>query len=768
MRYSKNNRILLAAAIAMAIGLLWVPDVIAQRGRGGGGGGGARGGGGGGGARMGGGGGARPSMGHVGGGGARPSMPSSRPSMPTGRPSGGSPNMSRPNASKPSFGNAMSRPSTPNLGGSASSRPSLGGSRPSLGGAGSFPNMPKPSSPSIANRPSLPAARPSTGIGGKPPGIGSGIATTRPGGGDRPSLGNANRPTTLPGIANRPGGGIGGIAGNKPTTLPGVAERPSLGGNRPGTGGDRPTTLPGGVNRPGIGANRPGIGGDRPTTLPGGVDRPGIGANRPGIGGDRPTTLPGGLDRPRIAGNRPGIGGDRPTTLPGQIGRPGIGGNRPGFGNNNNNNIVNRPNIGGNRPGLGNNNNINIGNDINIGNQVGGNRFPNRPNWDVDPGFSRPGWGLNGNNWNNNWHNNCINLRHNWYNGCWHGNWGSSWYAPVAWGAVGWGLNSVTRGWGMNNMGFFNPYFAEPMVAQSMPFDYSQPVVVNNYVSSDADAQGGESQASQSTPEQEQALTTFDQGLEKFKIGGYQEALSEFNTALKLLPGDVVVHEVRCLALFALGDYKAAAAGLNSLLSAAPGMDWTTMSGLYGNPDDYTVQLRKLEQFGTSNPNDPSSHFVLAYHYLVTGSTDAAIEALKVVVKNQPKDVTAKRMLDAMVPSETPDATAPVSAPASTTPAGTVPPETDLVGSWLAQSGDTQIELAITEDSRFEWKAGPKGKPPVVLKGELASASDGIELKTVEQGTIAGSVKSQGANNWNFSISGAPVSDPGLSFARLK
>jgi len=49
---------------------------------------------------------------------------------------------------------------------------------------------------------------------------------------------------------------------------------------------------------------------------------------------------------------------------------------------------------------------------------------PNRPNWDVDPGFSRPSWGLNGNDWHNNWHNNwhnsCINNHHDWYNGCWH------------------------------------------------------------------------------------------------------------------------------------------------------------------------------------------------------------------------------------------------------------------------------------------------------------------------------------------------------------
>ena len=43
---------------------------------------------------------------------------------------------------------------------------------------------------------------------------------------------------------------------------------------------------------------------------------------------------------------------------------------------------------------------------------------------------------------------------------------------------------------------------------------------------------------------------------------------------------------------------------------------------------------------------------MLAYHYLVLGSKDEAIRALSAVVKNQPKDVTAKRMLDALVPPE--------------------------------------------------------------------------------------------------------------------
>ncbi len=773
MLAKKNMRVKSAMIATLLLGVICVPDALAQRGRGGGGGGG--GGrpsmGGGGGARPSmGGGGARPSMGQMGGGGARPSMsnmsrptmPSSRPNMPS-RPS--TPNMSRPSPSRPSLGNVNSRPSMPNSGG-AGGMPSLGGSRPSLGGFGNMPNAQRPSTrpavppnanrpmnPPNATRPSLPSSnrpqvkppnvqipstRPSTGIGQTRP--------TLPNGADRPSLGNVNRPTTLPGLANRPETLPGNV--NRPTTLPGNA--------------NRPTTLPGNVNRP---STLPG------TTLPGT-------ANRPGLGAERPTTLPGNIDRPVIGGGRPSTLPGRPSTLPGNVNRPVIGGNRPNInlpnvGNNSGNNIINRPSIGGNRPGIGNDTNINIGNigNSNINNNFG-NRYPNRPNWDVDPGFSRPSWGLgNGGNWNNNWHNNCIHNHHNWYNGCWQGYWGSSWYSPVVWGGIGWGLGSWTNSWGNNYASFYNPYYAQPMVAQSVPYDYSQPVVVNNYVESTSTSSGEEAQVAQSNAAQEQTFSAFDQGLAKFEAGQYVSALTDFDKSIKELKGDPVVHEVRSLTLFAIGDYTQAAAGLNSLLSSAPGMDWTTMSGLYGDPEDYTTQFRKLEQFCKQNPNDAGAHFVLAYHCLVTGEKDAAINALKVVVKNQPKDVTAMRMLEAMAPSEKSIAKTAAPAaqpPASTTPAGTEEPQTDLVGSWKAQSSDTNIELSITEESQFTWKASVKEQPTIQLDGKLAAGSDGISLETKNQGSIGGSVVSKGSDNWVFIMTGAPPSDPGLSFTRIK
>lgn len=678
-------------------------------------------------------GGGKPSMGRTGGSGARPSGGrgnfSARPQ--TSRPTG-----SRSSSSRPSFGNAgaHSSPNRSNLG----TRGSTGGARPSLGGVGSSKTPNRPTRPNVGNQ----------GL----------------------NLGNRN-------------------AGNRPQNLPGN-NRPTLPNNRPSTGlgQTKPSTRPsfGGNNRPGaddnrfnFGDNKPSFGNlNRPTTLPGNVDRPGSN-NRPAIGGNnRPTTLPGTADRPSIGGgNRPGIGdGNRPSIGGGN--RPGIGdNNRPVIGGNNRpgNNIVNRPVIGGNRPNFGGNTNVNINNknNFNVGNKVGvntGNRYSNRPRWDVDPGYSRPAWGIGGNNnWHDRWYNNGINRHyHGWYNGCWSGNyWNSNWYAPVAWGAVGWGLGSLTRSWGYGTA-YYNPYYAQPVIAQEVPYDYSQPIVINNYSSADADSQGGNAQGApvQENPQEQQGLSSFDKGLERFKAGSYQESLTLFDAALKQLPGDPVVHEMRCLALFAIGDYAQAAAGLNSLLASAPGMDWTTMSGLYGNPDDYKQQLRSLEQYCQQHPDDASAHFVLAYHDLVTGSKEGAIDALRVVVKNQPKDVTAKRMLDALAPPES-EAQVAKPAPTEVAPAENAP-ETDLVGNWLAKTGNTQIELAIGEDSQFTWTATSNGKESAVLSGNLTASNDGIELDSVDQGSMAGAVQSEGPDAWQFKIAGAPASDPGLAFVRVK
>lgn len=74
----------------------------------------------------------------------------------------------------------------------------------------------------------------------------------------------------------------------------------------------------------------------------------------------------------------------------------------------------------------------------------------------------------------------------------------------------------------------------------------------------------------------------------------------------------------------------------------------------------------------------------------------------------------------------------------------------------------------ITADSQFTWKAVQTGKPPVQLQGQMSSTSDQIALESKDQGAMSGSVRSLGPDKWQFAPSGAPPSDPGLSFARIK
>jgi tetratricopeptide (TPR) repeat protein len=785
VRMFGNHRFVCIAIFMIALSAMHHEDAAAFQRGGRGGGGGAR-------PSMGGGGmgGARPNMGgarpNMGGMSARPSMPQSRPApmqqMPSARPSFG-------NASRPSMpsgqmqrpmnmgGNQLSPQSRPNPG--LQQRPNIGTNRPSLGGVGGGVPSNRPAPGNLGN--TLPSNRPNLQM---------------------PSMPSANRPRPMPGDS-------------------GLTTRPGNGMNRPNAGVDRPRPLPGDVggtggNRPNIGnPNRPGLGGDRPGL--GGPNRPGFGGDRPNIGdrpnlggGNRPTTLPGDLSRPP---NRPDFG-NRPTTKPApptiggnRPGRPGQGGqgnfpginNRPGAGGGGiNNGITNRPNGNWgngnwnrpdwNRPDWGNgNNNWGIGNgnwgnnnnfnNININNNNWNNWTNNnfnRPAWD------RPGWGNTwgngwgaGNNWQNSWHNHCIHPHYNgWYNGSW-GYWGSSWYSPMVWGATGWGLGAWSSSvW--NTANFINPYYVTPAVnvTASVPYDYSQPVVVNNYITSDSTSNGADAYASNSTaprvaPQAEESFSDFDVGLDSFKNGDYAAALASFDAALRKNGGDPVVHEVRALTLFALGNYNEAAVALNSLLASAPGMDWTTLSSMYSDTDVYTGQLRKLEAYCKANPKNPASAFVLAYHYLVTGSKDSAVRALRVVVENQPKDVVAKRMLAALDPK--PPQSDPASTPAAPAPSEELAkpqPEINLVGKWKAVNGPSTVEVAITDESAFTWNVMEGGKKVAELSGDFATNGDAVVFDTKEQGSLGGTVKVLSSDEWVMVPPGATKEEAGIRFKR--
>jgi len=533
---------------------------------------------------------------------------------------------------------------------------------------------------------------------------------------------------------------------------------------RPTPGGDRPTPLPGDLgagNRPG----RPDSGGNRPGDWA--TNRPG----RPGGNGwpDRP-------GRPDWPGNRPDRPGNRPD-------RPEIGGNRPGIGDGN---FWNSGNWNS-----GNTNwwtNQNITNTINnstaitnVGVNAGGWGY-NRPgNWGYGNlgygnggygGWGYPGW--NGTGWCNAWNTGYVNPHYgSWYNGCWTGNWGTgSWWTPFALGAATWGIASTVANWGLgygalgySGGSYVNPYYAAvpATVVAASPYDYSQPVVVDSFSQPAAEA----AQAPAPSP----ADAVVDAALVTFKAGDYAGALAGFDRALRDAPRDSVIHEVRALSLFALGRYPEAAAALNAVLATAPGMDWTTMSNLYGSIDSYTQQLRRLEEHCRSQRDDTAARFVLAYHYLVAGHPEQAADMLEVVAAKQPDDVVARQLLESIRPpaveppqpaddraEPTPDRVEPAGEPAA--------PATDLVGRWKATTGSDTVELEITADSTFTWKAKPQDGPAVELSGTIETAADAIKLDSDKAGTMVGHVASQGPDAFEFSLPGAPADVKPLRFER--
>lgn len=709
---------------------------------------------------------------------------------------------SRPSPSRPSpqARPSMPQPKLPAGGGGNVSKPKLPSTRPSLPAA--KPNLPS-TLPGNASRPN-PTQRPNPTPRPAP--------TTRPDNNrpnvDRPNLSRPtpNTPTVRPGTL--PGGGI--VKPNQPTTKP--APRPGLGPNRPSTGIDldklpeRPSTRPTGPlkpsTRPGGDLTRPSLPIDRPTTKPG--DRPDI-SNRP----PRPN-IP---ERPSIP-NRPNIPErprperpnlperpnfpDRPVTLPSRpIDRPSLGGgsNRPNFGGSG----------GSNRPIIGGGNNNNIGNNININNNWNNwnNININRPNnWNNNWGNNwNNNWGNNwnnnwGNNWNNNhwgdyWYSNHINQHHHsWYHGCWHGHWGGAFYRPVVFGASIWGL----YGWGFQPT-YINPYYVAPAVATTPVYNYSQPVVVYNYSTTNNSTDNSSvSNTTDTTPANASSTadySSFDESLQLFKAGNFRQALVACDAAIAKSPNDPVIHEVRALIQFALGQYASAAAVLNSLLAASPGMDWTTLSSLYDDVDTYTEQLRLLENYCKSNPKDAAAQFVLAYHYMVAGYSEEAADVLKVVVELQPKDLVAKQMLESLVPpdAESANATGKVASPppapaatpvpsntASRSPAEPTPveaekeadgPTTDLVGGWKASEGKGTITLDIDENFEFTWKAINEGSPAIDLSGNLMIQGEMMILSNEQQGNLTGKVISGGADKFTFVPSGSPADYQGLIFERV-
>jgi thioredoxin-like negative regulator of GroEL len=187
----------------------------------------------------------------------------------------------------------------------------------------------------------------------------------------------------------------------------------------------------------------------------------------------------------------------------------------------------------------------------------------------------------------------------------------------------------------------------QPTFVYSNPF-FDQSVTVFNYGQALPQLPADQIDEDMSVETAESAINIFDDARQLFSQGDYKKALALVDKAIKELPTDATLHEFRALCLFALKDYKEAAAVLYAVLAAGPGWDWETMISLYADSQAYTEQLRALESHQKANPKSPEASFVLAYHYLVQGHLDAAIKQLENVVALLPESRLSSELLAAL------------------------------------------------------------------------------------------------------------------------
>jgi tetratricopeptide (TPR) repeat protein len=418
--------------------------------------------------------------------------------------------------------------------------------------------------------------------------------------------------------------------------------------------------------------------------------------------------------------------------------------------------------------------------------------IPNRPNVN---NFYRPTTVVSGGGY----YGHRPNYYGSWYHGGWHGNWGSPWYyRPWGWGYGGYGgygygyggaggfglglgtgllaggLMSAMSPWNWGYYSYSNPYWSSGMtvgmpylnygmpLASTVPMYPPQqavgaPVIDPNQVASQPIAPG----AAAVPGPPEQALAGLDDARELFRQGNYQAALDATNQALASAPNDPVMNEFRALDLFALGNYPQAAAAIHAVLAGGPGWDWTTVSGLYGDVNAYTDQLRALEAYSAQNPNAADARFLLAYHYLLSGHNDAATTELQSVVALQPNDQLAAQMLKGLTTPQS--AEPPPAQPAL--PSTPVNPAA-LAGNWKATRPDgSSFGLNLSSDNKFTWNVNQGGKQQQ-LTGTYTLANNLLILQANNQDTLIGQVAMDDSNHLRFKLPGGNPADPGLSFVR--
>jgi tetratricopeptide (TPR) repeat protein len=342
-----------------------------------------------------------------------------------------------------------------------------------------------------------------------------------------------------------------------------------------------------------------------------------------------------------------------------------------------------------------------------------------------------------------------------WYGGYGSGYWGRWDYMwdnhPVAaaLGVTWWGANAIAQTFGCGD--YSNPYYAE---SSGGGYDYSEPVMTAPMEPTSS----GAAPPSNVPPE---VVSKFDQAREAFLQREYTKALALTDESLKQLPHDAVIHEFRSLVLFAMGRYQEAAAVINAVLAVGPGWDANTLIGLYPDMDTYTAQFRALEKARNENPKSADIHFLLGYHYLTCGYSDAALTEFRQAAELQPKDTVAASLVATLSPRDTKTQSAPA--------ADKVPPAIPadkLAGTWTATKDTAKFTMKLEKDGKFTW-GFTRGARKEEVKGVYVMEANVLAMEPDAGGVMLAELTLKGDNDLTFQMIAATKEAP-LEFRRAQ
>lgn len=349
----------------------------------------------------------------------------------------------------------------------------------------------------------------------------------------------------------------------------------------------------------------------------------------------------------------------------------------------------------------------------------------------------------------------------------------SSWGFYLSSGYYGWGL-----GFGLgyypgsyyfgfpyvpSYAGYYNPYCVSSpyFPTQYTVYNYSQPITQNQ------------------SPDDKVAdlMASADNA---FHSGDYKTALSYVDAAVKELPQNAGVHQFRALVLFAMGQYRDSAAAAHVALTGGPGWNWPTLRSFYPSKETYTVQLRALEAYRSKNKQDAASRFLLGYHYMMLGHSDAAAGELVRAIELEPRDKLSAELLAAIskktgktyTPNVSPGGpkVAPVPPlPDDGTPAKAVKPApaAKFAGTWKSTQPDgTKVTLKLLAGGKFEWTAAHDDRS-TKLAGTYTMVKDHLKLTADKTGQVLeGQLSSQTKDAFQWKLKWQEPDEPGLTFKR--